>query len=146
MSTTEKNHPHKKEHHDPLPNKETGLLSKKDRQMFMELGFTASSNFLPWEAHALFGQLLLAEPEEAYSRVGLAYCKIMGGQFEDAHDLLKHHSVASSKLKDYGIALRGLAFHLEKKPQKRDALFNSHKDSLQDNAAAFGFFQVLLTS
>lgn len=146
MSTTEKNHSHKKEHHNPLLSEEKGLLTKKDRQIFMELGFTASSNFLPWEAHAFFGQLMLAEPEEAYPRVGLAHCKIMGGQFEDAHDLLKHQSVLTSSLKDYGIALRGLAFHLEKKPQERDELFNSHQDSLQDNAAAFGFFQVLLTS
>ena len=123
-----------------------GLLTKKDRQMFMELGFTASANFLPWEGHALFGQLMLAEPEEAYPRVGLAYCKMMGGQFEDAHTLLKNQIVTSSKLKDYAMALRGLAFHLEKKPQELDALFNSNKDSLQNNAAAFGFFQILLTS
>ncbi|MCF7729840.1 MAG: hypothetical protein K9M81_05680 [Chthoniobacterales bacterium] len=122
------------------------LLFKSDRQMFMELGFTASSNFLPWEGHALFGQLMLAEPEEAYPRVGLAYCKIMGGQFADAHDLLKNKVVLSSKLKDYGIALRGLAFHLENKPQERDELFNTNKDSLQDNTAAYGFFQTLLTT
>ncbi|KAB2643277.1 MAG: hypothetical protein DVB29_06240 [Verrucomicrobia bacterium] len=123
-----------------------GLLTKSDRQMFMELGFTASSNFLPWEGHALFSQLMLAEPEEAYPRLGLAYCKIMGGQFEDAHNLLKNKIVLSSKLKDYGNALRGLAFHLEKKPQELDELFNSNKNSLQENSTAYGFFQILLTS
>lgn len=123
-----------------------GLLTKKDRQLFMELGFTASANFLPWEGHSLFGQLMLAEPEQAYPRVGLAYCKMMGGQFQDAHNLLKDPIVGSSSLKDYAMALRGLAFHLEKKPQELDALFNSNKDSLQNNTAAFGFFQILLTT
>ena len=125
---------------------ETDLLTKKDRQMFMELGFTASANFLPWEGHALFGQLMLAEPTQAYPRVGLAYCKMMGGQFEDAHNLLKDQVVTTSTLKDYALALRGLAFHLEKRPQELDTLFNLNKDSLEKNIAALGFFQVLLTA
>ncbi len=127
-------------------NQKTGLLDKKDRQMFMELGFTASTNFLPWEAHSLFGQLMLAEPEEAYPRLGLAYCKIMGGQFEDAHKLLNNEIVLSSKLKDYGMALRGLAFHLEKKNTELHDLFNKNQESLESNHTAFGFFNILLTS
>lgn len=133
-------------HQKPAAEEREGLLTKKDRQMFMELGFTASSNFLPWEGHALFGQLTLAEPHEAYAHVGLAYSKIMGGQFEDAHKLLTGDAVEASTLKDYALALRGLAFLLEKKPQQLNALFESNQDSLQNNAAAFGFFQILLTT
>ena len=122
------------------------LLTKKDRQMFMELGFTASTNFLPWEGHALFGQLLLAEPAQAYPRIGLAYCKIMGGQFEDAHKLLKNKIVENSSLSDYAIALRGLAFHLAKEPYELEQLFKATQEVLGKNSAAFGFYQVLLTS
>jgi len=129
-----------------LDEQSNDLLTKADRQMFMELGFTASTNFQPWEGHALFGQLLLAEPEQAYPRVGLAYCKIMGGQFEDAHKLLKNKVVENSSLRDYAIALRGLAFHLAKEPHELDQLFNATKETLQENSAAFAFYQILLTS
>lgn len=122
------------------------IITKKDRQIFMELGLAAFSNFLPWEAHALFGQLTLAEPGEAYPWLGLAYCKMMGGQFEDAHHLLKKEAVLSSQLKDYGTALRALAFHLEKKTTELHELFNSSKEYLESNTTAFGFFQILLTS
>ncbi len=145
MGTTQRKHTPHNDKNFSLPETEEDLLSREDRQMFMELGFTASTNFLPWEAHALFGQLMLAEPAEAYARIGLSYCKIMGGQFHDAHQLLDQQSVSSSALKDYAVALRGLAFHLEKKFKERDELFNSHENSLQENSAALGFFQVLLT-
>ena len=129
-----------------LAEQKNDILTKEDRQMLMELGLTASTNFLPWEGHALFGQLLLAHPEQAYPRVGLAYCKIMGGQFDDAHKLLKNKVVENSSLRDYAIALRGLAFHLAKEPQELDQLFNTTKETLQENSAAFAFYKILLTS
>lgn len=123
---------------------EPSFLNKEDRQLFMQLGFVATSNFLSWEGHALFGQLLLADPEAAYPRVGLAYCKIMGGQFEDAHKLLHNSIVESSTLSDYGLALRAFAFYLAKQPEKAAKLFSEHQDSLQKNPATIALFQHLL--
>ena len=122
------------------------FLSKEDRQMFMELGFVATSNFLSWEGHALFGQLLLADPEEAYPRIGLAYCKIMGGQFADAHKLLDHPVVESSSLKDFATALRGFAFHLSKEPQKCEKLFKENEKAFEENLVVATLFQNLLDS
>lgn len=121
-------------------------LSSDDRQMFMELGFVATSNFLPWEGHALFGQLLLADPEAAYPRVGLAYCKIMGGQFADAHNLLNHATVESSSLKDYAMALRGFAYYLDKQPEECEKLFKKNQDALGNNLAVASLFKNLLES
>lgn len=123
---------------------EKDFLERKDRQMFMELGLVASTNFLPWEAHALFGQLLIADPAVAYPRIGLAHCKIMGGQFEDAHQLLKHEIVESSQLSSYGVALRALAFHLAKQPKELSELFEKNKELLEKNQPALDFLKALL--
>ncbi|MFI0347491.1 MAG: hypothetical protein ACH346_01780 [Chthoniobacterales bacterium] len=122
------------------------VLSKEDRQMFMQLGLVATSNFLSWEGHALFGQLLLADPEAAYPRVGLAYCKIMGGQFADAHKLLNHPIVESSSLRDYATALRGFAYHLAKQPEECEKLFTKNEKNLRDDLAAITLFKNLLDS
>lgn len=127
-------------------NASQSLLKKEDRQMFMELGIVATSNFLSWEGHALFGQLLLADPAEAYPRLGLAYCKMMGGQFDEAHKLLKNSILENSPLKDYALALRGLAFHLAKQPEELVKLFKSSESSLQENLPALGMFKTLLES
>ena len=126
--------------------KKEPLLNKEDRQMFMELGLMASNNVFPWEGHALFGQLLLTDPEEAYPRVGMAYCKIMGGQFDEAHKLLQNKVVTSSPLKDYAIALRGLAFHLAKQRHDVDHLFKENESSLEKNLPAWNMFQNLITT
>ncbi len=124
----------------------TGVLSKEDRQMFMEMGIMASNNIFPWEGHALFGQLLLVEPEEAYPRVGMAYCKIMGGQFAEAHQLLKNKIVTGSSLKDFALALRALAFYLAKQPKELEQLFKDHEESLEKNLPARSMFQNLITA
>lgn len=128
------------------PSTPVGLISKEDRQMFMEMGIMASNNVFPWEGHALFGQLLLVEPEEAYPRVGMAYCKIMGGQFAEAHQLLQHKVVTSSPLKDFATALRGLAFFLAKQPKELEALFKENEGSLETNLPAKNMFQNLITA
>lgn len=125
---------------------DTSLISKEDRQMFMEMGIMAHNNVLPWEGHALFGQLLLAEPQEAYPRVGMAYCKIMGGQFAEAHQLLKSKIVATSPLKDFALALRGLAFYLAKQPKELEQLFKENETPLEKNLAAKNMFQNLITT
>jgi hypothetical protein len=121
------------------------LLTRKDRQMFMELGMVASSNFLPWEAHAFFGQLLLADPLAAYPRLGLAHCKIMGGQFEEAHKLLKNEIVETSTLSAFGTVFRALAFHLAKQPKELHELFKTEQEALQKKPEALDFFNTLLT-
>jgi hypothetical protein len=118
-------------------------LKKEDRELFMELGFVAASNFLPWEAHALFGQLVLADPEAAYGRVGLAYSKMMGGQFEEAHKLLQHPVVKASKLSAYAVALRGLAFQLEGHSEEMKALFAKDSETLSSAPAAQQLSSVL---
>lgn len=123
-----------------------GLISKEDRQMLMEMGIMASNNVFPWEGHALFGQLLLVEPEEAYPRVGMAYCKIMGGQFAEAHQLLKNKIVTASSLKDFALALRALAFYLAKQPKEIEQLFKENEDSLEKNLPAKNMFQNLITA
>ena len=122
------------------------LLKKEDRQMLMEMGIMASNNVLPWEGHALFGQLLLVEPDEAYPRVGMAYCKIMGGQFAEAHQLLKNKIVTSSSLKDFALALRGLAFYLAKQPKEVEQLFKENEEALEKNIPARDLFQNLITT
>ena len=114
--------------------------------MFMEMGIMASSNVFPWEGHALFGQLLLAEPQEAYPRIGMAYCKIMGGQFAEAHQLLQNKIVTSSSLKDFALALRGLAFYLAKDSKALEQLFKEHQEPLEQNLPARSMFQNLITS
>lgn len=124
----------------------TGLINKEDRQMLMEMGIMASNNIFPWEGHALFGQLLLVEPEEAYPRVGMAYCKIMGGQFAEAHQLLKNKIVTSSALKDFALALRALAFYLAKQPKELEQLFKEHEGSLENSLPAKNMFQNLITA
>lgn len=126
------------------PEKQSDFLERKDRQMFMELGLVASTNFLPWEAHALFGQLMIADPLVAYPRIGLAHCKIMGGQFEDAHKLLNNEIVTSSSLRSYGIALRALAFHLAKQPKELQELFKENEELLKKDPSAFHFLTTLL--
>ena len=114
--------------------------------MLMEMGIMASNNVLPWEGHALFGQLLLVEPDEAYPRVGMAYCKIMGGQFAEAHQLLKNKIVTSSSLKDFALALRGLAFYLAKQPKEVEQLFKENEEALEKNIPARDLFQNLITT
>lgn len=106
----------------------------------------ASNNVFPWEGHALFGQLLLAEPQEAYPRIGMAYCKIMGGQFTEAHQLLQNKIVTSSSLKDFALALRGLAFYLAKDSKALEQLFKEHQEPLEKNLPARSMFQNLITS
>ena len=137
---------HHSDHHTNTASSHAGLISKEDRQMLMEMGIMASNNVFPWEGHALFGQLLLVEPEEAYPRVGMAYCKIMGGQFAEAHQLLKNKIVASSSLKDFALALRGLAFYLAKQPQELEQLFKEHEGPLEKNLPARSMFQNLITA
>lgn len=137
---------HHSGHHASTASSHTGLLSKEDRQMFMEMGIMASNNVFPWEGHALFGQLLLVEPEEAYPRVGMAYCKIMGGQFAEAHQLLKNKVVTASPLKDFALALRGLAFYLAKQPKELEQLFKEHEGPLEKNLPARSMFQNLITA
>ncbi len=137
---------HSNDHTSCSINPPAGLISKEDRQMFMEMGIMASNNVFPWEGHALFGQLLLAEPNEAYPRVGMAYCKIMGGQFAEAHQLLQHKIVASSSLKDFALALRGLAFYLAKQPKEVEQLFKEHEGPLENNLPAKNMFQNLITA
>jgi hypothetical protein len=134
------------DHHVNTTTTHPGLINKEDRQMFMEMGIMASNNVFPWEGHALFGQLLLAEPEEAYPRVGMAYCKIMGGQFTEAHQLLKNKLVTSSSLKDFALALRGLAFYLAKQPKELEQLFKEHEEALEKNSVAKNMFQNLITA
>jgi len=137
---------HHSQHHPGAATASAGLISKEDRQMFMEMGIMAHNNILPWEGHALFGQLLLAEPEEAYPRVGMAYCKIMGGQFAEAHQLLKNKIVTSSSLNDFAVALRGLAFYLAKQPKELEQLFKEHTEPLEKSLPAKNMFQNLITS
>ena len=137
---------HHSGHHTSTTASPTGFISKEDRQMLMEMGIMAHNNVLPWEGHALFGQLLLVEPEEAYPRVGMAYCKIMGGQFAEAHQLLKNKIVTSSALKDFALALRGLAFYLAKQPKELEQLFKEHDGPLEKNLPARNMFQNLITS
>ncbi|MBM3856766.1 MAG: hypothetical protein FJ390_02240 [Verrucomicrobia bacterium] len=137
---------HHSTHHTDAATSHAGLISKEDRQMFMEMGMMAHNNVLPWEGHALFGQLLLVEPEEAYPRVGMAYCKIMGGQFAEAHQLLKNKVVTSSSLKDFALALRGLAFYLAKQPKELEQLFKEHEQPLEKNLPARNMFQNLITT
>ncbi len=132
--------------HTNTPTTHHGLISKEDRQMLMEMGIMASNNVFPWEGHALFGQLLLVEPEEAYPRVGMAYCKIMGGQFAEAHQLLKNKTVTSSALKDFALALRGLAFYLAKQQKELEQLFQESEGSLEKNLPAKNMFQNLITA
>ncbi|MBX9742737.1 MAG: hypothetical protein K2W99_04280 [Chthoniobacterales bacterium] len=134
-------HAEKKSHHQQ---EQKDFLERKDRQMFMELGMVAATNFLPWEAHAFFGQLLHADHLAAYPRIGLAHCKIMGGQFEDAHKLLKEEAVSSSPLKAYGIALRALAFHLAKQPRELNELLQGNQELLNNNPPALQFLKSLL--
>lgn len=137
---------HHSGHHASTAAPHAGLLSKEDRQMFMEMGIMAHNNVLPWEGHALFGQLLLVEPEEAYPRIGMAYCKIMGGQFAEAHQLLKNKIVTTSSLKDFALALRGLAFYLAKQPKELEQLFKEHEGPLEKNLPARSMFQNLITA
>lgn len=137
---------HPPSHQTDAASSHAGLISKEDRQMFMEMGLMAHNNVLPWEGHALFGQLLLVEPEEAYPRVGMAYCKIMGGQFVEAHQLLKNKVVTSSPLKDFALALRGLAFYLAKQPKELEQLFKEHEEPLEKNLPARNMFQNLITT
>lgn len=120
------------------------FLERKDRQMLMELGMLAATNFLPWEAHALFGQLLYADHLAAYPRIGLAHCKIIGGQFEDAHKLLEEEIVSSSPLKPYGVALQALAFHLAKQKKEFHEFFKKNQEFLEAHPAALQFLKNLL--
>lgn len=135
---------HKAEKKSAPQQEQKDFLGRKDRQIFMELGMLAATNFLPWEAHAFFGQLLYADHLAAYPRIGLAHCKIMGGQFEDAHKLLNDETVSSSPLSAYGVALRLLAFHLAKQAKELDELYQNSLELLESNPPALQFLKNLL--
>lgn len=87
-------------------------LDTAARRRLFEIGMVGASNGMKFEAFLLFGKLALAEPTESYPLVGVAYCKIMSGQFQHAFQLLSHPIVQRSELGGFAEGLKVLGLHL----------------------------------
>lgn len=75
-------------------------LPKETRQLFFQLGTTALNNLQGAHAAALFGALDVAEPDQAYVKVGLGMTYMCCSEHESAARYLSSECVQSSALAD----------------------------------------------
>jgi len=95
---------------------ESLTIETETRRRLFEIGMVGATNGQKFEAFLFFGKLALAEPAEPYPLIGVAYCKIMSGQFLHAFQLLNHPVVQESPMKPYADALISLGLHLADQP------------------------------
>lgn len=97
-------------------------LSKDTRKFFFEIGMFAASNRMKSEAARMFSELLKADPDAVYPRIGLGYCQVMSGLFKEGHQTLQHDIVAKSDMADLATCVRALGLQFEGRPEESKLL------------------------
>jgi hypothetical protein len=87
-------------------------LTRELRQLFFQLGVTAASDLKGVEALQMFTALEIAEPDEAYPKVGIGLAAILMGDFEGASNYLQHPVVQNSALAGSASSFQAMAHHL----------------------------------
>lgn len=73
-------------------------LDRETRKLFFQLGATAASDLKGVEALKMFNALEIAEPDQAYPKVGIGMLAMLLGDFQGAENYLNHPIVQSSRL------------------------------------------------
>lgn len=87
-------------------------LEKEMRQLFFQLGATAASDLKGVEALQMFTALEIAEPDEAYPKVGIGLAAILMGDFDGSSKYLQHPIVQNSPLAGSASSFQAMAHHL----------------------------------
>jgi|688.fasta_scaffold699301_1 hypothetical protein len=88
-------------------------MDKQTRQLFFQLGTTALNNLLGTHAAALFGALEVAEPDEAYPKVGLGMTYLCCSEFDIAARYFNDEIVQNSSLAPSANALLAMSCKLD---------------------------------
>jgi hypothetical protein len=88
-------------------------LDKETRQLFFQLGTTALNNLLGTHAAALFGALEIAEPDQAYVKLGLGMTYMCCSEFDTAAQYFSTEIVQNSALAPSANALLAMTFKLD---------------------------------
>jgi predicted Zn-dependent protease len=88
-------------------------LDKETRQLFFQLGTTALNNLLGTHAAALFGALEVAEPDEAYAKLGLGMTYMCCSEFDTAVQYFTNDVVQNSALAPSANALLAMTCKLD---------------------------------
>jgi predicted Zn-dependent protease len=88
-------------------------LDKETRQLFFQLGSTALNNLLGTHAAALFGALEVAEPDQAYPKVGLGMTYLCCSEFDTAAEYFNQEVVQNSSLAPSANALLAMSCKLD---------------------------------
>jgi hypothetical protein len=87
-------------------------LDREMRKLFFQIGATAANNLKGVEALSLFQALELAEPDQAYPKVGIGLSAILMGDFQSAAEYLSNPIVHESPLAASANSFLALAHHL----------------------------------